>query len=93
MLPKNVLTLEVNVDKEKYNLNKLKNEIENIIIDFIDEKKVKFKKKDLGPKHDALLFSFIIDEEKTNNGYLEKKIGDIENVKSVEVVDVKRIAG
>ena len=93
MLPKNVLTLEVDVDKEKYNLNELKNEIESIIIDFIDEKKVKFKKKDLSPKRDALLFSFIIDEEKTNNGYLEKKIGDIENVKSVEVVDVKRIAG
>ena len=90
MLPQNILILEVDVDK---NNHELKPKIEKIIINFIDEKKVKFSKKDVDSRIDKLVFSFIVDEEKINSGYLEKNIGKLEGVKSVEIVNVKRISG
>lgn len=87
-----IVTLKIMPTSPEADLNKIKEEASKIISEFggevgkTEEEPIAFGLK-------AIKIIFVIDEKKGSTDPIEEKISQIENVNSVEAVDVRRAIG
>ena len=75
------------------NLDKLKEKIKEKIKNFFGETETKEEIEPVAFGLSALKIIFVMDEEKGDTEKLEEEIKNLEEVNSVEVVDVRRALG
>ncbi len=88
-----VLTLRIMPNDINVNLSDLEKKAKKEIIDFCDAKEFKIIIEPIAFGIKALNVLFVMDENKGSTEELEKKIGQISGVESVEVIDVRRAVG
>lgn len=74
-------------------LKKIEHEALKIITDFSDERQKRVDIKPVAFGLQSINIVFLMDEKKGDIEPVEKKIGEIEGVQSVECTDIRRIIG
>jgi len=88
-----IITLKIMPDSPEVNLEELEKSAVDEIKAFCGETEVKKEIEPVAFGLKALKITFVMDEAKGSTEELEKKIGEIEGVSSVEVIDVRRAIG
>ena len=88
-----VVTLKIMPESVEVDLNKIKEQAKNKIIDFAGAGDMKIEEQPIAFGLKALNIIFIMDEAKGSTEPLEDSILDVEGVQSVEVTDVRRAIG
>ncbi len=88
-----VVTLKVMPESPSINLVELYSKIEPIIKDFSGEEQFRKEEEPVAFGLKALKITFVMDENKGSTEDMEKKISALEDVNSVDVVDVRRAVG
>ena len=88
-----VITLKIMPESPDVDLDKLSEEVLKKVKGFVGECETKIEKEAIGFGLSALKVLFTMDEGKGDTEPLEQKIKEIEDVNSVEVVDVRRAIG
>ncbi|MEM4711082.1 MAG: elongation factor 1-beta [Candidatus Woesearchaeota archaeon] len=88
-----VVTLRIMPESPETDLKKIEEKALDLITKFTDDrqKKVEIKPVAFGLK--SINITFLMDEKKGDTEPLEKQIEEIEEVNSVECIDVRRIVG
>lgn len=88
-----VVTLRIMPESPDADLKKIEQKALELITKFTDDrqKKVEIKPVAFGLK--SINITFLMDEKKGDTEPLEKQIEEIEEVNSVECIDVRRIVG
>ena len=92
-MAKVVITMRVMPTSPEVDLNRLLEKVKTEITKFSGEEQFKVEEKPVAFGLKALEIIFVMDESKGDTEPLEKKIGEIEEVNSVEVTDVRRAVG
>jgi len=94
-----IVTLKIMPAGPEKDLEKIKEEAKKIIYDFTGEQPeegketVRTEEEPIGFGLKALKITFVYDEKKGASDPVEEKIGQLEDVQSVEAVDVRRAIG
>lgn len=88
-----IVTLKVMPSGPDKDLEKIKEDSKKLIQEFTGEGEVKIEEEPIGFGLKALKLTFVYDESKGATDALEQKIGEHEDVESVETVDVRRAIG
>jgi elongation factor 1-beta len=86
-----IVKLKIMPSSPEADLEKIQEEVRTLL-DEDEEENIKFEKQPIAFGLNALFFTFMWPEEKDLEG-LEEKLKQIENVRSVEVVDMRRAIG
>lgn len=92
-MAKVVVSLRIMPESIDISLSELKRKVEKEIKDFNDNNEIKIEEEAIGFGLSALIFIFVMDEEKGDTEPLENKLKEIDGVRSVEVTDVRRAIG
>ncbi len=88
-----VVTLKIMPESVESDLNKIKEQAKNKIIDFAGAGDMEIEEQPIAFGLKALNIIFVMDESKGSTEPIEDAISDIEEVQSVEVTDVRRAVG
>ncbi len=88
-----VVTLKVMPESPSVNLVELFSNIEPIMKDFSGEEQFRKEEEPVAFGLKALKITFVMDENKGSTEEMEKKIEALDEVNSVDVVDVRRAVG
>lgn len=88
-----IVTLKIMPESPEVDLAKITEEAKNKIIDFAGAGDMKIEEKPIAFGLKAINIIFVMDEAKGSTEPLEDLISEIEGVKSVEVIDVRRAIG
>jgi elongation factor 1-beta len=88
-----VVTLKIMPESVEVDLNKIKEQAKNKIIDFAGAGDMKIEEQPIAFGLKALTITFVMDEAKGSTEPIEESLLDIEGVQSVEVTDVRRAIG
>ncbi|MAG91469.1 elongation factor 1-beta [Candidatus Woesearchaeota archaeon] len=88
-----VVTLKIMPQNPEIDLSKIESEAKKEIVAFCNSQEFKTEIQPVAFGLKALNLLFVMDESKGSTEELEKKIGQIEGVESVEVTDVRRAVG
>ncbi len=91
-MAKVVVTLRIMPESPDVNLDKLQKEVLKIIKSAVGDTETKVEKEPIGFGLNALKILFVMDENKKTEG-IESSIGNIDDVQSVDVTDVRRAIG
>ncbi len=92
-MAKVVVTLKIMPENIDVSLNKLKEDILKKIKKFNNNDEIKTEEDPIGFGLSALKFVFVMEEDKGSTEPLENKLKEINGVRNVEVVDVRRAIG
>ena len=88
-----ILTLKIMPESPDVNLEELYSKVEPLIKDFTGESEFRKEEEPVAFGLKALKIIFVMDEAKGGTEELEKKIAELDEVNSVDVVDVRRAVG
>ena len=88
-----VVTLKIMPESPEVDLSLIQNKAEEEIKKFADNTEIKAEQEPIAFGLKALKLLFVMDEDKGSTEELENNIKNIEYVKSVETVDVRRTIG
>jgi len=88
-----IITLKIMPISVEADLKVIEDSAKKIISDFSGESEFKSEIEPIAFGLKALKLTFVMDESKGSTEDLEKKISELENVNSVECVDVRRTVG
>ena len=88
-----VITFRIMPQNPKTDLSKIEAQAKKEIIDFCSAKEFKTDIEPIAFGLKALKIIFVMDESKGSTEALENKISQIDEVESVEVIDVRRAIG
>jgi len=88
-----IVTLTIMPESPATDLKKIEHEALKIITDFSDERQKRVDIKPVAFGLQSINIVFLMDEKKGDIEPVEKKIGEIEGVQSVECTDIRRIIG
>jgi len=88
-----IVTLTIMPESPSTDLKKIEHEALKIITEFSDERQKRVDIKPVAFGLQSVNIVFLMDEKKGDIEPVEKKIGEIEGVQSVECTDIRRIIG
>lgn len=88
-----IVTIKIMPESPEVNLEELKEQIKQKITDFAGEGEMREELEPIAFGLKALKITFVMDENKGSPEPVEKEIEKLEEVNSVEVVDVRRAIG
>ena len=88
-----IITLKVMPESPEVNLVELFSKIEPLLKDFTGEEEFRKEEEPVAFGLKALKITFVMDESKGSTEDMENKISALEQVNSVDVIDVRRAVG
>ena len=88
-----IITLKIMPESPDVNMDELYSKVEPLIKDFTGESEFKKEEEPIAFGLNALKIIFVMDEAKGSTDDMESKIAEIDEVKSVDVIDVRRAVG
>jgi len=92
-MAKVILTMKLMPENPDVDLEMVFSQAESMINNYTDTVEIKKEIEPVAFGLKALKVIFVMDEEKGSPDDLEKQLGEIEGVQSVEVIDVRRALG
>ena len=88
-----IITLKIMPESPDVNMDELYSKVEPLIKDFTGESEFKKEEEPIAFGLNALKIIFVMDEAKGSTDDMESKIAEIDEVNSVDVIDVRRAVG